>query len=96
MAPERFYIHRCGMTDLCAISAVKNESRLPAASCPDTWKFWLQVTRNQTEDGRFGFVFSIAVAKIALDGFFVFTGSPKLLGLSRLLNFWPADMLRRI
>lgn len=80
MAAERFYIHRSGDTAACALTAVKDEPRLLQADGAAPWRFWMQVTRFQVEDGRLGFVFDTAVAKIQADGFFLFTGSPKLLG----------------
>jgi hypothetical protein len=79
MAAERFYIYRCGATASCALTAVKNEPRLRAEpSAP--WQFWMQVTRNQVEDASIGFGFDAAVKKIQSDGFFLFTGTIKLLG----------------
>ena len=79
MAAERFYIYRCGATDACALTAVKNEPRLRAPpSAP--WQFWMQVTRNQVADASIGFGFDAAIKKIQSDGFFLFTGTVKLLG----------------
>jgi hypothetical protein len=79
MGAERFYIYRCGDTDACAVTAVKNEPRLSAQpSAP--WRFWMQVTRYQVADASHGFGFDAAISKILSDGFFLFTGTAKLLG----------------
>ena len=40
----------------------------------------MQVTRHQAEDGRSGFSFDAAVVGIKATGYFLFTGSPELLG----------------
>jgi len=80
MAAERFYIYRCGKTDACAVTGAKADSRLLASLCPTDWRFWMQVTRHQAEDGRSGFSFDAAVAGIKATGYFLFTGSPQLLG----------------
>jgi len=78
MAAERFYIYRCGATASCALTAVKNEPRLrDTPSGP--WQFWMQVTRNQVEDSSIGFGFDAAIKKIQSDGYFLFTGTAKLL-----------------
>ena len=39
----------------------------------------MQVMRHQFEDGRSGFTFDAAIAEINSKGYFLFTGSPKLL-----------------
>jgi hypothetical protein len=80
MAAERFYIYRCGKTDSCAVTGAKADSRLLASLCPTGWQFWMQVTRHQAEDGRSGFSFDAAVVGIKATGYFLFTGSPELLG----------------
>ena len=80
MAAERFYIYRCGGTDSCAVTAAKNEARLLPSLCPDGWQFWMQITRQQFEDGPSGFTFDKAIAGIKAKGYFLFTGSSKLLG----------------
>ena len=80
MAAERFYIYRCGNTDACAVTGAKADSRLLASLCPTGWRFWMQITRHQAEDGRSGFSFDAAVAGIKATGYFLFTGSPQLLG----------------
>ena len=43
----------------------------------------MQVTRHQFEDGRSGFTFDAAIAEINAKGYFLFTGSPKLLSSSQ-------------
>jgi hypothetical protein len=80
MAAERFYIYRCGRTDSCAVTATKNEVRLLRSLCPTSWHFWMQITRYQFEDSRSGFTFDAAIAGIKAKGYFLFTGSPELLG----------------
>lgn len=80
MAAERFYIHRQGGTTSCALTAHKANAELPLAAEAGPWQYWMTVTRFQVEDGRLGFVFHEAVARIEAEGFFLFTGSPKLLG----------------
>jgi len=40
----------------------------------------MQVTRYQFEEGPSGFSFDAAIAGIRAKGYFLFTGSPKLLG----------------
>jgi hypothetical protein len=39
----------------------------------------MQVTRHQFEDGRSGFTFDAAIVEINAKGYFLFTGSAKLL-----------------
>ena len=80
MAAERFYIYRCGTTDSCAVTATKNEARLLSSLCPTSWRFWMQITRYQFEEGRSGFTFDAAITGIKAKGYFLFTGSPELLG----------------
>ena len=80
MAAERFYIYRCGRSDSCAVTATKNEARLLRSLCPTSWQFWMQITRYQFEEGRSGFTFDAAIAGIKAKGYFLFTGSPELLG----------------
>jgi hypothetical protein len=77
---ERFYIYRCGGTESCAVTAKKNDPRLLHSPCPARWQFWMQITRHQVEDGCNGFAFDAAVIGIKAKGYFLFEGSPKLLG----------------
>jgi hypothetical protein len=77
MGAEHFYIYRCGKTDTCAVTATKGEPQLPRSLCLTKWQFWMQVTRHQ--DGRSGFTFDGAIPEINAKGYFLFTGSPKLL-----------------
>lgn len=76
MAVERFYIYRSGDTNACALTHEKSASKLP----PNGWKFWMQATRHQSEDGQYGFNWEAAVNEIATKGFFLFMGSNRLLG----------------
>jgi hypothetical protein len=41
----------------------------------------MQVMRHQFEDGLSGFTFDAAIAEISAKGYFLFTGSPKLLSM---------------
>ena len=79
MGAERFYIYRCGDTDACAVTAVKNEPRLSAQpSAP--WRFWMQITRHQVVGACYSLGSDAAIRKIQSGGFFFFTGTVKLLG----------------
>ena len=80
MAAERFFIYRCGATTSCALTATKDEPRLPPTGHAKAWTLWMLITRHQVEDGVYGFALDCAMAKIRADGFFLFTGSAKLLG----------------
>jgi hypothetical protein len=40
----------------------------------------MQITRYQFEDSRSGFTFDATIAGIKAKGYFLFTGSPELLG----------------
>src|SRR5437773_10730940 len=80
MAAERFYVYRSGVTSACALTGAKDDPRLPPAFPPDNWRFWMQIGRLQTENGRYGFNIQAAVDEIAAKGYSLFTGTPKLLG----------------
>jgi hypothetical protein len=75
MAAERFYIYRSGKTNACALTREKSDSHLP----PNGWHFWMQASRQQSEDGRYGFSWEAAVTEIATKGYYLFTGSSRLL-----------------
>ena len=75
MAVDRFYIYRSGKTKACALTREKDDPRLP----PNGWQFWMQASGHQSEDGRYGFNWEEAVSEIAAKGYFLFTGSIKLL-----------------
>ena len=76
MAVDRFYIYRSGKTEACALTREKDDPRLP----PNGWQFWMQASGHQSEDGRYGFNWEEAVSEIAAKGYYLFTGSIKLLG----------------
>jgi hypothetical protein len=80
MAVERFYVYRNGATDACALTRTKDDPRLPAAAAPDSWRFWMQIGRLQTENDRYGFNIQAAVDEIAAKGYSLFTGTHKLFG----------------
>src|SRR5215207_2113290 len=75
MSVERFYIYRSGKTNACALTREKSDSRLP----PNGWRFWRQTSGHQSEDGRYGFNWEVAVTEIAAKGYYLFTGSMRLL-----------------
>jgi hypothetical protein len=79
MAVQRFYIYRCGATNVCALMGEKGDPRLPAPLPHDRWKFWMQTSCHQTEEGLHGFAMETAVTQIAARGYYLFTGSPRLL-----------------
>ena len=53
--------------------------RLPAPLAPDRWQFWMETSDHHTEDGLYGFTLKIAEPQIADRGYYLFTGSMKLL-----------------
>lgn len=77
---KRFFVYRSGATSACALTGTKDDPRLPPASEPDRWRFWMQIGRLQAENGRYGFIIQAAVDEIAARGYSLFTGTPKLLG----------------
>ena len=79
MPVERFYIYRRGATNACALTGEKNESRLPAPLAPDRWQFWMQISCHHAEEGLHGFAMETAVTQIAARGYYLFTGSARLL-----------------
>ncbi len=74
MPVQRFYIYRSGKTNACALTRVKGDSRLPV----NGWKFWMQVSGGQSEDGRYGFSWESAATEITTKGYYLFTGSSRL------------------
>ena len=79
MPVQRLYIYRLGATNACALTGEKGDSRLPAPVAPDRWQFWMQTSRDQTENGLYGYAEEPAVTQIAAKGFCFFTGSIRLL-----------------
>ena len=79
MPVERLYIYRRGATNACALTGEKGDTRLPAPLAPDRWQFWMQTSRYPIDDGLHGFAMETAVTQIDARGFYLFTGSPKLL-----------------
>ena len=79
MPVERLYIYRSGTTNACALTAEKGEPRLPAPLAPDRWQFWMQTSRHQTDDALYGFALETAMTQIANRGYYLFTGSTRLL-----------------
>ena len=78
MVAERFFIFRFGTSDACALTAAKDGLSLPREGGED-WRYFMLVTRNQVEDGAFGFNFASAVSAIKRQGFFKFKGTANLL-----------------
>lgn len=79
MPVERLYIYRRGTTNACALTGEKGDPRLPVPLAPDRWQFWMQTSRHSTEDGLHGFAMETAVTQIAARGYYLFTGSARLL-----------------
>ena len=77
--PSAFTFIAAASPTFCVVTAIKNDARLLRSLCPTNWQFWMQITRHQVEDGCSGFTFEAAVAEIKAKGYFLFTGSPKLL-----------------
>jgi hypothetical protein len=76
---KRMYIYRSGATDNCALTATKNDPRLPPAPVPDNWQFWMQIGPLQAQGGRCGFDVRAAVDGITTKGYYLFKGSSALL-----------------
>ena len=79
---RRAYIFRNGITDACAITAVRDAASLPPTSPTDGWRFWMQIGPLQAQGGRYGFDIRAALPTLAGGGYYLFTGSRALLGSS--------------
>lgn len=79
MAVQRFYIYCYGATNACALTGEKGDLRLPSPLARDRWQFWMQTGCHQTEEGLYGFAMETAVTQVAAMGYYLFTGSPRLL-----------------
>ena len=79
MPLQRLYIYRCGTTNVCALTGEKGDPRLPAPLAPDCWRFWMQTGCHQTDNALYGFALETAMTQIAARGYYLFTGSTKLL-----------------
>jgi hypothetical protein len=75
MPVERLYIYRSGKSNACALTREKNDPRLP----PNGWRFWMQAGHHQCEDDQYGFAWEAAVTGINAKGYYIFTGSIRLL-----------------
>jgi hypothetical protein len=73
---RRIYIYRSGATNTCALTAAKDDPRLPVA---DRWCFWMQIGPHQAQNGQYGFDIRAAVQAIITDRYYLFTGSRALL-----------------
>lgn len=76
---KRIYVYRSGATDTCALTGTKNDPRLPSASAPENWRFWMQIGPLQAQGGRLGFDVRAAVHGIRTQGYYLFRGSRTLL-----------------
>ena len=79
MPVQRLYIYRCGTTNACALTGEKGEPRLPAPLAPERWQFWMQTSRHQTDNALYGFALETAMTQITARGYYLFTGSSRLL-----------------
>src|SRR5262245_9713948 len=89
---KRLYIYRVGATDRCALTAVKNEPRLPPATAPDCWRLWMQISPPQEQHKRYGFDVQSAAQAITASGFYLFTGSAVLLRDRPLVQSTPTSV----
>ena len=76
---KRIYIYRSGTSDKCALTAIKDGTRLPPAPVPGSWRFWMQIGPAQAKGGRCGFDVPAAVHGIRTKGYYLFKGSRALL-----------------
>jgi hypothetical protein len=79
MPLQRLYIYRCGTTNACALTREKGDPRLPAPLAPDRWRFWMQTGCQQTDNALYDFALETAMTQIAARGYYLFTGSTRLL-----------------
>ena len=79
MSVKRLYGYRCGTTNAFALTGAKDDPRLPAPVAPERWQFWMECSDDHTEDGLYGFTLKVAETQIATTGYYLFTGSMKLL-----------------
>jgi hypothetical protein len=86
---KRIYIYRNGASDHCALTAVKDDPRLPPAAAPGCWRFWMQIGPHQAQKGRYGFDIRAAVHGLVTDGYYLFTGSRALLRRRRFPKLKP-------
>ena len=77
---RRAYIFRNGVTDDCALTAVRDSAALPLKSPTDCWRFWMQIGPLQAQGGRYGFDIRSALPAIAGGDYYLFTGTRALLG----------------
>ena len=79
MPGARRDIYRRGATNACALTGEKNDPRLPAPLPPDRWQFWMQISCHQAEEDLLGFAMVTALTQVAARGYYLFTGSARLL-----------------
>jgi hypothetical protein len=92
---RRLYIYRVGATDRCALTAVKNEPRLPSVDAPDCWRFWMQISLPQEQHRRYGLDMQSAVQAVVASGYHLFTGSAELLHDRPLVPSTPTSVAER-
>ena len=84
--PHRIYIYRNGVSNTCALTAVRNNAHLPLSSDADVWRLWMQIGPSQAQCGTYGFDIRTAVNAITTHGYYLFTGSAELLCDRRYLS----------
>jgi hypothetical protein len=75
MPAQRFYIYRCDATNAWALTGEKEDSRLPAPLATDQWRFWMQISCHQIENGVFAFALKTVATQVAAKGYYLFTHS---------------------
>ena len=75
MPAQRFYIYRCGATNAWALTGEKDDPRLPAPLATDQWRFWMQISCHQIENGVFAVALKTVATQIAAKGYYLFTRS---------------------
>jgi len=75
MPAQRFYIYRCGATNAWALTGEKDDPRLPAPLATDQWRFWMQISCHQIENGVFAVALKTVATQIAAKGYYLFTHS---------------------
>ena len=75
MPAQRFYVYRCGATNAWALTGEKGDPRLPAPLATDQWRFWMQISCHQIENGVFAFALKTVATQVAAKGYYLFTHS---------------------
>ena len=85
---------------LAHLTGKKGDPRLPAPLAPDRWQFWMQTGCHQTDNAVCGFALETAEPQIAATGYYLFTGSTRLLETRRMARpaipqWGPPDSARK-